>query len=562
MALKAQRRESFTSLHSSYLPVVLLAATSAIWFGLVSQIVTEPYLDEVFHIRQAQAYLARQWHVWDPKITTPPGLYILSLPLLPFYDRSHSNASIPALRALNLLCLTVFLPYQIYRLRRALLRSWGVSKSEVDALHVAASVSLFPPLFFFGALYYTDPWSTFWVLLTVDISGSVGEVEPSGRWVGPATVASGIIALAFRQTNVFWVAVYAGVKEVVRVTKAEEGAGERLTAGQSWFEVYALSWCEKRVYDPLVGEAAFQDYLKAILSLGLNVVHNIVTIIRRVLPHLTLLLLFGLFILINGSVVLGDKSNHTATLHLAQLLYLWPYIAFFSAPLLLPSVLSLLPSRLLHSSLLPLPPSPLAILVPALLAIPTIHFSTQIHPFLRADNRHYPFYIMRYFILSHPLIRYAWAPLYAISSWAVLSSLAIPTPRITAPAKRKVTPRLGAPPSGPTVSDFLAFLLPTVLTLGSAPLVEPRYSILPWVMWRLHVPPCGVRVAAGSRKELAQDREGESWLAKRLIRFWRIRAEGLELVWFVLINAVCGYMFLCRGFEWSSEKGALQRFMW
>ena len=31
----------------------------------------------MFHIRQAQAYWANQWTAWDPKITTPPGLFVI-----------------------------------------------------------------------------------------------------------------------------------------------------------------------------------------------------------------------------------------------------------------------------------------------------------------------------------------------------------------------------------------------------------------------------------------------------------------------------------------------------
>lgn len=32
--------------------------------------------DEPFHIPQAQAYCNGEWSTWDPKITTPPGLYV------------------------------------------------------------------------------------------------------------------------------------------------------------------------------------------------------------------------------------------------------------------------------------------------------------------------------------------------------------------------------------------------------------------------------------------------------------------------------------------------------
>lgn len=33
--------------------------------------------DEVFHIPQAQAYCRWDYATWDPKLTTPPGLYVL-----------------------------------------------------------------------------------------------------------------------------------------------------------------------------------------------------------------------------------------------------------------------------------------------------------------------------------------------------------------------------------------------------------------------------------------------------------------------------------------------------
>nr|POE83052.1 dol-p-glc:glc(2)man(9)glcnac(2)-pp-dol alpha-1,2-glucosyltransferase [Quercus suber] len=46
---------------------------------LVNRIVPEPYMDEIFHIPQAQQYCIANFRSWDPMITTPPGLYYLSL---------------------------------------------------------------------------------------------------------------------------------------------------------------------------------------------------------------------------------------------------------------------------------------------------------------------------------------------------------------------------------------------------------------------------------------------------------------------------------------------------
>ncbi|CAG8711824.1 6791_t:CDS:2, partial [Dentiscutata heterogama] len=37
-------------------------------------VVPDPYMDEIFHIPQAQRYCEGNYHEWDPKLTTPPGL--------------------------------------------------------------------------------------------------------------------------------------------------------------------------------------------------------------------------------------------------------------------------------------------------------------------------------------------------------------------------------------------------------------------------------------------------------------------------------------------------------
>ena len=39
-------------------------------------------------------------------------------------------------------------------------------------------------------------------------------------------------------------------------------------------------------------------------------------------------------------------------------------------------------------------------------------------------------------------------------------------------------------------------------------------------------------------------------------------ALSLETLWFVAVNVATGYIFLYWGFEWPSEPGSVQRFMW
>jgi alpha-1,2-glucosyltransferase len=48
----------------------------------VNWIVTEPYMDEPFHVKQVQAYCQGAWSQWNPKISTPPGTYWITIFML------------------------------------------------------------------------------------------------------------------------------------------------------------------------------------------------------------------------------------------------------------------------------------------------------------------------------------------------------------------------------------------------------------------------------------------------------------------------------------------------
>lgn len=111
------------------------------------------------------------------------------------------------------------------------------------------------------------------------------------------------------------------------------------------------------------------------------------------------------------------------------------------------------------------------------------------------------------------------------------------------------------------VSFVLVWLISTTLSLITAPLVEPRYFIIPWVMWRLHLPrqptPEAYRVLEQQRPGVPRD-EKQLFKAK----FFTDLPQVLETIWFIAINAITGYVFLYKGFEWPQEPGKVQRFMW
>ena len=105
-------------------------------------------------------------------------------------------------------------------------------------------------------------------------------------------------------------------------------------------------------------------------------------------------------------------------------------------------------------------------------------------------------------------------------------------------------------PDGTTsanTSFVLIWLATTSLNLITAPLVEPRYFILPWIFWRLHVPLQQYTPAPSPAAKAKPVRDHRLWL---------------ETAWYLSINAATCYIFLAWEFSWPQEAGKVQRFMW
>ncbi|KAL9110506.1 MAG: hypothetical protein Q9187_008040 [Circinaria calcarea] len=253
------------------------------------------------------------------------------------------------------------------------------------------------------------------------------------------------------------------------------------------------------------------------------------------------------------------------------MLYIWPYITFFSLPLLYPYFLALLPQQLLPSPLRS--PSSSRTSLPRLkVSIPTllvmglvVRYNTIVHPFTLADNRHYTFYVFR-LLLRHPAIKYLVVPIYFLCAWSAISALGglpeEPSRAACSPSRstpRTKPPKLDAPPghantlsSPATTATVLIYLLASTLSVITAPLVEPRYFIVPWLLWRLQIPtvsPSALSHQSDPRHEMR-------------VKFYTKDILFFETGWFLLINSVTGYIFLHWGFTWPQEEGKVQRFMW
>ncbi|KAK8118416.1 DIE2/ALG10 family-domain-containing protein [Apiospora kogelbergensis] len=629
--------------------VLLLFAS--VWVSYVNASVPAPYLDEFFHIPQTQVYCQGRYSQWDDKITTPPGLYLAAIAWARFVGKTDCSAQ--TLRQFNVVAIFWVSLFATF-CRPTLKGAWSSALRSNFALHTGLNIALFPVLFFFSGLFYTDVLSTCIVLAAY--SNHSARISGNGppSWLNDVyTIALGVVALFMRQTNVFWVVVYMGGLEAVAALKSLEdrtlpdgphftrtharlqlfpwkytpgqvcspAEGKQLQCFPSW---YTLG----QIYDPAVGDAWPGDLALCIASLVCGVLRvpygqslvlgplrvpygNTFTVLRRVYPQITTLALFVGFVIWNGGVVLGDKSNHVATLHLPQMLYIWPLFAFFSAPLFLPQVLRCLnatyrfvtgsspkavtsretkpssheeKSALLRAFNVVFANGPIlsALLVMACLMVGLVivHFNTIIHPFTLADNRHYMFYVFRYSILRGSLVRHALVPAYVFCGWLSWSALYDSRPSwsaCNAPSTTKAVDRkpdssarkplvLGNEVSqSPPTSTVIILLLTTALSLMTAPLVEPRYFILPWVFWRLLVPAWSIDDLLGTL-QISTDKPSSVWLVRLGNRF-DVRLV-LESIWFFLINGITMYIFLTRPFYWKSEDGTLldggniQRFMW
>ncbi|KAI9714427.1 MAG: glucosyltransferase [Bogoriella megaspora] len=526
--------------------------------------------DEVFHVRQAQVYCEGKYGIWDPKITTPPGLYLLSAAISSVFSRCDTVI----LRATNVVgILAIFLAtFGCYlRLsRQNELRSGQPKDDGVKYLlrayqtHSSLNVALFPPLFFFSALYYTDVLSTLLVLMSFDLHLQASDAESAGLQVSIQILFNGALALLFRQTNIFWVAVFPAGLTAVRVLKdsSKGNNAKQQNRAANIMDHLNSAWRNGDIYDCQLADVTFVDLFGIPASIAIAVIRSPLLVVKAVWPYLMLVASFGAFVVWNRGVVLGDKSNHVATIHLPQMLYIWPYITFFSFPLLWPDVVRLLWTVLprsvrryipriptfASSSTKPLNWKPLLLGVTTFSALASaiVHLNTIVHPFTLADNRHYVFYVFR--ILRRPLVKYLATPVYAICAWLCIHAL-------EGPSKRP----------GSETSFVIVWTVSCALTLCSAPLVEPRYFILPWIMWRLHVrhmlSPSDPSI---SKKDASPRKDKQEHVSSIAKGFWLgyDHRLWLETLWFLVVNLVTGYMFLHHGFAWSQEPGKVQRFMW
>ncbi|EDV97134.1 putative Dol-P-Glc:Glc(2)Man(9)GlcNAc(2)-PP-Dol alpha-1,2-glucosyltransferase [Drosophila grimshawi] len=418
-------------------------------------------IDEEFHIPQGMAFCRKQFDVWDNKITTFPGLYLLALVLHPF-----NGCSVTGLRLLSLAGAGINI-LLMYKIRRRTLAGTG---GNAYAAHEAITLSVLPPLYFFSHLYYTDTLSLTMVLLFYNYWQQEAHL-PAAVW--------GAASVLMRQTNIVWVCMCCGITildtlvQQCTKTRPESKQQIRLFGSELWLQ--------------LLGSPQL-------------VCNCILRILAKCCFYASIILPFIGFICINGSIVVGDKSAHEASLHLPQLFYFTIFAAGFGISNTL---------RQLRFAFGLLRRNLLLTLVGILLIATVVHFNTVVHPYLLADNRHYTFYVWSRLYGRFWWFRYAMSPIYLLALVLLCCGL-------------RHMPD----------SFKLMFPLSLLLVLCFQRLLELRYFLVPYVLFRLHTRP--------ARKGFA---------------------EWLELGVHLLLNVVTFYVYFTKVFYWQNYRKP-QRIIW
>lgn len=224
-----------------------------------------------------------------------------------------------------------------------------------------------------------------------------------------------------------------------------------------------------------------------------------VSVIRDFYTCIAVGLGFVVFLVWNNySVVLGHQEFHSFSLHLAQINYFVLTCVACSGPKEWCSIIVKSVKNTRRDSFF----------IFFALSVLASELGTIVHPFILADNRHYSFYVYRYF-LSKRWIRSLAIP--ALVSLSILHSKIFTTGTINIMSKP-------------------VFWLCTFICLVPTPLLEFRYFTVPYLLLLLSRP----------------------WDSQELL--------FSNLFFSMLVNAAVMYAFLYRPFR--SPEGSLSRFMY
>lgn len=121
--------------------------------------------------------------------------------------------------------------------------------SSAELAHTTINICLFPPLFFFYGLYYTDVLSALSVLFVYRCFLSEQH--------DVVIVLAGMLSLLFRQTNIFWVSIFLGGLAFCRTINRGR-TGIEFPANPAFWDMIRRNPPHASSYDTLISEASLE----------------------------------------------------------------------------------------------------------------------------------------------------------------------------------------------------------------------------------------------------------------------------------------------------------------
>ncbi|GFQ07333.1 dol-p-glc:glc(2)man(9)glcnac(2)-pp-dol alpha-1 2-glucosyltransferase [Phtheirospermum japonicum] len=534
---------------------VVVASIIILWLIpisiLVNQIVRDPYMDEIFHVPQAQQYCGGNFRSWDPMITTPPGLYFLSLAyvasLFPGLFcmqavSSFSDACTASVLRLTNGVLAVICSVLVYEIIVHLKPSLDDKKATLRAV----VLSLYPLHWFFTFLYYTDVASLTSVLamyllmlrkkylfssLAIKFKKKTS-LAPTWAPRAPDDLFGrflkilGALSVLIRQTNIIWMLFVActGVIEFTRSHQKDSAEIDDISASKEKDDmstpcegVPTTSNLRKRrgnsgpksrnklspqKFVSMTRSSGLLDEIQDVIVISWN---HFWELLVSLSPFFMVFVAFVAFVRWNGSIVLGAKDAHSVSPHFPQVLY----FGLVSALFVFPVHFSLGQAAFVFQQhrerkLLGFFQCFTALTIGFL----SVHYFSIAHPYLLADNRHYPFYLWRKVVNYHWSTKYLMVPLYVYSWFSIVCNLVKKQKKLW----------------------VLVYFFACAASLIPAPLIEFRYFTIPFFFLVLNI-----------------DITDKSWIVIGILYF--------------VVNCFTMFTFLFRPFAWKHEGGT-QRFIW
>lgn len=463
----------------------------------------------MFHYNQTRRYCNKDYWTWDPKITTLPGLYILTTFLFRSFQmvsgvEMNNICTIGNMRGVS----TVLGLVNLYLLYKIISQRSKTARVDYRSVLKAISISSTPFLFFYNFLYYTDIGSLTCVLCMLYFQAQKRTF---------VSALFGIFSILFRQTNAIWIlfslSTYTMDLYYAKNRKHTKGFNQCLDLVS------------------ILGE---------LLKIAYFILTHLLQLVKKVYTYILAIIAFIYFIYWNGGITVGDRDAHTAFFHFPQIVYFICVAGTFLMPYLLDKTVvyeyleNIKNILSLEKPLLQVFSNPrnkllrrilsLAVdIATILLYLLAIKYYTYAHPYILADNRHYVFYVWRLYT-KLPFIKYLTLLPVHCFVWMVTRKLRSHTPRNTKVNRSGIR----------ELCWLLIFVVSTCLTIIPSPLLEPRYFIIPTTILSIEI------------------------VSKTL----HTRSALISLLIYSLINFITLYVFLYKPYTWNNELEPIARFMW